>query len=236
MNVLIIEDERNSAEKLKKYLHQIDEEIKVMAELSSVRESIRFLRERRDPDLIFIDIQLADGESFEIFEQVSSEAFLIFVTAYDQHALRALDLKVVSYLLKPFDRQDVAKALQKYDGFREQKKLEVPKERFVVKKGNRSYTFSIHDIAYFVKDQVLYLVARSGERFLMDYTLDELEAKLSPVLFFRINRGCLIHYESIESFTADSSHRYRIKLKQSDEELMVSQSRSSDFKRWVQAF
>lgn len=236
MNVLIIEDERNSAEKLKKYLLQIDQEIKVLAELSSVRESIRFLRERRDPDLIFIDIQLADGESFEIFEKVSSEAFLIFVTAYDQHALRALDHKVVSYLLKPFDQQDVVKALKKYDGFRKQKKLETPKERFVVKKGNRSYTFSTHDIAYFIKDKVLYLVARSGERFLMDHTLDELETTLSSLLFFRISRSCLIHYESIESFTSDSSHRFRIKLKQLNEELMVSQSRSGDFKRWVQAF
>lgn len=236
MNVLIIEDERNSVEKLKNYLRQIDPGIKIMAELRSVRESIRFLRERRDPDLIFIDIQLADGESFEIFEQVSSNAFLIFVTAYDQHALRALDLKVVSYLLKPFDQQDVVKALKKYDGFQEQRKMEVPKERFVVKKGNRSYTFSIHDIAYFFKDEVLYLVARSGERFLMDHTLDELEAILSPVLFFRVNRSCIIHYESIESFIPDSSHRYRIKLKQVDTEMIVSQSRSGDFRRWVQAF
>ncbi len=235
MKALIIEDEERSAVKLKKYLELLDPTISVTAILGSIKESIQFLKEHLELDVIFLDVQLTDGESFEIFEKVSSRAFIIFVTAYDQHALKAFDLNTVSYLLKPFDQSDVAKALKKFYTYKEQQTAKSQKGRFLVKKGNRSYTFSVDDIAFFIKDKVLYLVSRSGEKFLIDSTLDRLERSLSSTDFFRINRSALVHYDSIESFTSDSSHRYRLKLKQIDhEELIVSQSRAAEFKRWIQ--
>lgn len=234
MRVLIIEDEKKSADKLKKYLEQLDPTISIMSVIGSIRDSVRFLKENLDPDVIFLDIQLTDGESFEIFKKVSSNSSIIFVTAYDQHALKAFGLKTVSYLLKPFDQADVARALKKLHSFRDQKNAEVTEGRFLVKKGNRSYTFSVKDIACFIKDQVLYLISRSGEKFLVESTLDHLERTLESAHFFRINRSCIVHYDCVESFAPDSSHRYRIKLKNLDqEELIVSQSRAAAFKKWV---
>ncbi|MEO0556204.1 MAG: LytTR family DNA-binding domain-containing protein [Bacteroidota bacterium] len=235
MKALIIEDEEKSALKLKKYLEQLDTTISVLDILGSIKESIQFLRENLELDVIFLDVQLTDGESFEIFEEVSSKAFIIFVTAYDQHALKAFNLNTVSYLLKPFDQSDVAKAVKKFYSYKEQSPGLVTNDRFLVKKGNRSYTFSVEGIALFIKDEVLFLVSRSGEKFLVDATLDKLERSLSSTEFFRINRSALVRYDAIESFASDSSHRYRIKLKQIDhEELIVSQSRAAAFKKWIQ--
>ncbi|MEO1098620.1 MAG: response regulator, partial [Bacteroidota bacterium] len=114
MKALIIEDEEKSALKLKKYLEQLDPTISVLDILGSIKESIQFLWENLELDVIFLDVQLTDGESFKIFEEVSSKAFIIFVTAYDQHALKAFNLNTVSYLLKPFDQSDVAKAVKKF--------------------------------------------------------------------------------------------------------------------------
>lgn len=235
MKVLIIEDEERSATKLRNYLKSLDGSIEVLASLGSVKESIKYLQTHLEPELIFLDIQLTDGESFEIFRKVSTKAFIIFVTAYDQHALKAFDLNTVSYLLKPFDQADVAKALMKYRAFKGQQQEATIKDRFVVKKGNRSYTFSTVDIAYFIKDEVLFLVSRSGEKFLLDSTLDRLERSLGAENFFRINRSCLVQYQFIESFQLDTSHRYRLKLKKPlDDELIVSQSRAAYFRRWIQ--
>ena len=237
MNALIIEDEKRSSDKLKKYLELLDPGISVIGVLGSIRDSVRFLDEHMDPDIIFLDIQLTDGESFKIFEKVKTDAYVIFITAYDQHALKAFDLKTVSYLLKPFDQSDVAKALRKYKNFKEKGAEGSQKERFLVRKGNRLYTFAVNDIAYFLKDKVLYLVSKSGEKFLIESTLDRLERSLSSSVFFRINRSCIIHYKSIESFVPDSSHRYRIRLRQNhQDELIVSQSRAADFRRWIQTY
>ena len=235
MKALIIEDEEKSALKLKKYLEQLDPTISVLDILGSIKESIQFLRENLELDVIFLDVQLTDGESFKIFEEVSSKAFIIFVTAYDQHALKAFKLNTVSYLLKPFDQSDVAKAVKKLYSYKDQSVGPTTHDRFLVKKGNRSYTFSVEDIAFFIKDDVLFLVSRSGEKFLIDASLDKLERSLSSTDFFRINRSALVRYDAIESFASDSSQRYCIKLKQIDhEELIVSQSRAAAFKKWIQ--
>ncbi|MEO1098026.1 MAG: LytTR family transcriptional regulator DNA-binding domain-containing protein, partial [Bacteroidota bacterium] len=145
------------------------------------------------------------------------------------------NLNTVSYLLKPFDQSDVAKAVKKFYSYKDQSVGPTTHDRFLVKKGNRSYTFSVEDIAFFIKDDVLFLVSRSGEKFLIDASLDKLERSLSSTDFFRINRSALVRYDAIESFASDSSHRYRIKLKRIDhEELIVSQSRAAAFKKWIQ--
>ena len=234
MKVLIIEDEAASAKKLKNYLAILDTNIKVMAVLSSIKESIHYLKNHLEPDLIFLDVQLTDGKSFDIFQQVTVNSFVIFVTAYDEHSLQAFDLNTVSYLLKPFDQTDVSRALVKYKQFHQVHEKAKFRERFVVKKGNRFYTFSTQQIAYFIKDQVVYLVSNDGEKFLMESSLEKLEKSLSPVEFFRINRSCLVSYHSIQSYKMESSHRYQLFLNiPGDHSLMVSQSRAADFNHWI---
>lgn len=233
MKVLIIEDEPQSANKLQNYVQRLAPESSILAILKSVRESVAYLRSNKEPDLIFLDVQLTDGESFEIFEQVVCDAFIIFVTAFDLHSLRAFDLNTVSYLLKPFDQSDVAKALDKY--YRIGRKTDRSSlSRFVVKKGSNFFTLSASEIAYFIKLEVLYLVTNSGDRFLYDSSLDNLEKSLDSNSFFRISRNSIIHYESIRSFKPYSSHRYQISLSlEKHDELIVSQSRASNFKKWL---
>lgn len=236
MRILIIEDEVQSADKLKNYLTEIDSSLKVSAILKSVKESIAYLKSHTEPDLIFLDVQLTDGVSFDIFKQVTSEAFIVFVTAYDRHSLQAFDLNTVSYLLKPFDRTDVLKALGKYHRIRNRSKQEADQDRFVVKKGSSFYTLSSNEIAYFLKESVLYLVTKSGERYLYEASLSSLEETLDSQVFFRISRSCIVHYESIKSFQPHSSHRYKLNLiHEKQDELVVSQARASAFKKWIRS-
>lgn len=234
MKILIIEDEEQSANKLKNYLAQLDASVQILAILKSVKESVAYLKTHSEPDLIFLDVQLSDGESFEIFEQVASEAFIIFITAYDQHSLQAFDLNTISYLLKPFDRSDVTNALDKYKRMLSKPKTAEKIDRFMVKKGTNFYTLNANDIAYFIKDQVLFLVTKGGHKYLYDSSLNNLEQSLDTQLFFRISRNCIVNYDSIESFKAYSSHRYLLNLiHEKQDELIVSQSRASRFKKWI---
>ncbi len=234
MKVLLIEDEEQSAKKLEGYLKSLDSSITILSVLSSVRESVEYLESKSEPDLIFLDVQLADGDSFKIFDKVRCEAFIIFVTAYDQHSLQAFDLNTVSYLLKPFDQEGVSRTLEKYYRMRDRLKAESFQSRFVVKKGSNFFTLSSSDIAYFVKQNVLYLVTRSGDKFLYDSSLGALEKQLDSEYFFRINRGCIVNYKCIKSFKPYKSHRYLLDLNlMSQDNLIVSQSRAALFKKWI---
>jgi DNA-binding LytR/AlgR family response regulator len=243
MKVVIIEDESHSAKKLQQYLMNCYAEIEVMAVLPGIRESIAYLRENPEPELIFLDIQLSDGPSFNIFKEVQIESYVIFLTAYEDFALQAFDLNSVDYILKPFTEEDIARGLKKYEnmvlsrsgGIRNSSAgLAQYRNRFLVRKGQQIHTVHVQDIAYFYKDEVVMLVKTDGTTFLYDATLEELEEQLNPTAFFRINRQFLVNYNSISSLVPGSSNRYLINLQPATrQEVYVSQGKVAPLKAWL---
>lgn len=243
MEVVIIEDESRSAQKLEKYLRAYDPDIHIAAILPSVRDSVIWFRENREPDLIFLDIQLSDGPSFNIFEQLQIEAFVIFLTAYEEFALQAFDLNSLDYILKPFTEADVARGLKKYEkmvlngmsiGLSQNADTLKYRGRFLVRKGQQIHTLRTEQIAYFYKDEVVMLVKNDGSTFLYDASLEEIEEQLDPTTFFRVNRQYLVSYLSILSLAPGSSNRYQLTLDpRPKQEVFVSQPKVAALKSWL---
>ena len=251
MNVLIIEDEVFAAEKLEQMLLDINPAIQVLAKLGSINESVKWLM-NNTADLIFLDIQLSDGISFSIFEQVTINTPIIFTTAYDQYAIKAFRLNSISYLLKPIRKEDLEESLQKYQSLKSAFSIDFElllaniqgrepeyKKRFLIQIGEKIRKIEITETAYFyVLDKGVYLKSFDGKSYPVEYTLDKLESLLNPELFFRINRKFLVNMESISKMVAYSRGRVKMELKpkpEDDFDTIVSIDRSSDFKKWLNA-
>ncbi len=256
MKVLIVEDEKAAAKRLGALLQQLAPELKVLAALDTVKRSIEWLLENPVPDLIFMDIQLADGLSFDIFEQVEITSPLIFTTAYDQYAIQAFKVNSVDYLLKPIDPAELKAALDKFRKFFHQgREVQVDfrqiqqmvemlsrqyKSRFVVKVGEHIKTIDVRDVLYFCsREKMTYMYSRNGgsqdgRHYIVDPPLDQLEAVLDPKVFFRISRKYLINLQSIADIITYSSSRLRLVLHQSDDkDVLVSRDRVASFKLWL---
>ena len=249
MNVLIIEDEIFDAEKLEDMLHEIDPEIKVLAKLGSITESAKWLMQN-NADLIFLDIQLSDGISFSIFEQVSINTPVIFTTAYDQYAIRAFQLNSIAYLLKPIRTSELAESLIKYKSLKSafhidfetllaniQGKEPGYKKRFLIQIGEKIRKVEVSETAYFYSlDKGIYLQTFEGKSYPVEFTLDKLETMLNPASFFRINRKFIVNMDSISKMVAYSRGRVKLELKPKPEgefDTIVSIDRSGDFKKWL---
>jgi two-component system response regulator LytT len=251
MNVLIIEDEAFAAEKLEQMLTEINPAVKVLAKLGSINESVKWLL-NNTCDLIFLDIQLSDGISFSIFEQVSVNTPIIFTTAYDQYAIKAFQLNSISYLLKPIRTKELEDSLQKYQSLKSAFSIDFEmllaniqgrepeyKKRFLIQIGEKIRKVEINDVAYFyVLDKSVYLKTFQGNSYPVDYTLEKLESIINPEKFFRINRKYIVGIDAISSMVAYSRSRVKLELKpQPDEkqDTIVSIDRSADFKKWLNA-
>ena len=249
MNILIIEDESFAADKLQAMLHEIDPTIQVLAQLGSIKESAKWLMQHA-ADLIFLDIQLSDGLSFSIFEQVSVNTPVIFTTAYDQYAIKAFELNSISYLLKPIRKSDLAEALKKFSSLKSAFSIDFDeiiarlqnrepefKKRFLIQIGDKIKKVEVPDIAYiFVLEKGVYLRTFQGSTFPVEYTLEKLETLLTPEIFFRINRKYMVNINAISTMVAYSRSRVKIELtpKADDPfETIVSIDRSADFKKWL---
>ncbi len=249
MNVLIIEDEKHAAEKLEHLLLETDPSIRVIAKTGSIRESVKWLSEHT-ADLIFLDIQLSDGISFSIFEQVDVSTPIIFTTAYDEYAIRAFQLNSISYLLKPIRSRDLAESLNKFKSLRTstaidfdnllaqlQGKESAHKKRFLIQVGEKIKKVEVKEIAWFyVLEKAIYLKTFSGRSYPVEYTLDKLETMLNPADFFRINRKYIVNMEAISNMIAYSRGRVKLELTPpADDEMdtIVSIDRSADFKSWL---
>jgi two-component system, LytTR family, response regulator len=252
MKVVIIEDEVPAAEKLERYLQKYDPSIEVIARLNSVKESIAWLSANQETaDLLFMDIQLIDGLSFQIFQQVQVKKPVIFTTAFNEFALDAFKVNSIDYLLKPLTFTDLAASLKKLEALREQLKpvsdqqeriQQVfsnlkPKEyknRFMVKLGEHIRSITIDQITLFFADgRDVYLVTNQNRKFIIDYTLEALEDILEPKLFFRLNRTFILHINSIKDVLMYSNSRLKITLHQEfDREIIVSREKVGDFKSW----
>lgn len=249
-NILIIEDEKYASERLKILLNEIAPEFKIINVLSSIKESVDFFMQNK-VDLIFMDINLSDGYSFDIFDQVEINAPVIFTTAYDEFALKAFKVNSVDYLLKPLKKDELAQAINKLQTLEENiwsgrynaliqdlKSDEQPtlKNRFLISFGNKLKTIKTEDIAYFfAKDKAVYLGTFNGREYPVDDTLDALEKQVNKQFFFRVNRKFLIHIESISDISIISSYRVKLRLKpDNSEEILVSGSKTKSFKEWLE--
>ncbi len=252
MKVVIIEDEAFATLRLKKMILDYDPEIKIMAELESVAESVKWFKANPEPDLIFLDIHLEDDLSFAIFDQVSISSPVIFTTAFDEYAIKAFKLKSIDYLLKPIVHEELAAALKKYEQFSglhhssvdlqslynlltgKEKKY---KERLSISIGSKIKMVEVTDIAYvFVMEKGVYLRTFQGSTYSIDFPLDKLEEMLDPGKFFRINRKYLVNISSINDMVAYSRSRVKLELKpRADDEFetIVSIDRSAEFKNWL---
>ncbi|MFS4447330.1 LytR/AlgR family response regulator transcription factor [Maribacter sp. 2307UL18-2] len=251
INTLIVEDEPLAAERLQLLLSEMDSEIQIKGRTQSIEETITFLN-NQEVNLIFLDIYLSDGNSFEIFERITNKTPIIFTTAYSEFAIRAFERNSVSYLLKPIKREELAMALSKFKEYHTSSENDIEKEviqnvfskqisykeRFVIKQNNRLESIEVKDIGYFfVEDKVTFVMMKSGKRFYLDMNLKELENKLNPSEFFRINRKYLINLKSIGQMYYVSQSRIKIELvpkNLNDPNLiLVAIEKIGKFKKWL---
>jgi DNA-binding LytR/AlgR family response regulator len=253
MKILIIEDEQLAADKLIKLIHQCDSGIEILDQLETIEDSVEWFANQAAPDLLFLDIHLADGLSFEIFEQVSVQCPIIFTTAYDQYAIRAFKTKSIDYLLKPVKLSDLKQALEKYkDLFGHQntpdfseemhalaslikKREQSYKSRFLVKVGNVIKTIPVEEIAYFFfEDRTTLLMTKDKHKYPVKHTLDELEEILDPHQFNRANRQFIISIDAIHKIHPWFKGRLKLDLTPSQSiDLVVSSEKTKHFKEWL---
>jgi DNA-binding LytR/AlgR family response regulator len=248
MNIVIIEDENVAAERLFAAIKKIDEDVSLLYQPDSIKSSVDFFKHNKEKvDLIFCDIQLSDGLSFEIFKKVELRIPVIFTTAYDEYAVKAFKLASVDYLLKPIKKDELQAAILKFKAYFDKTeshaKIELlqdalnkfQQKRIVVKYGHIIKAIEISDAAYFYsKQKVTLMTMKNGEVLPIDENLDELERILDPKQFFRINRQCILCFEAIENMYTYSKSRVKVILKpKTEDETIVSTDRSSDFKAWL---
>ncbi len=252
MNIIIIEDELSASNRIKKMLQEIDPMMEVLGVLESVEDAINWLKNNKEPDIIIADIQLSDGLSFEIFDGVNVESTVIFTTAYDEYAIEAFKVNSIDYLLKPIDIKELGKSIQKY------RKLENKyshtyrgnfesllnqiktgrseyKSRFLVKSGQSFQTIPAEDIQYFfIQDQLVFIKTIHDKKYIVESSLDDLEKRVNPNTFFRINRQMIISINSIESIHQYFNSRLMLRLKLPfPGEVIVSRLKVGDFKSWL---
>lgn len=252
MNVLIVEDEPLAAERLIGLLKKTGETFVLQGTQESIEEAVTFFSSGGKTDLLFLDIELADGRSFEIFNRVTVDAPIIFTTAYDQYALQAFKHFSIDYLLKPVQQADLNNALAKWkrlganqENVQQQmnqlkewllSERQKPKERLLIKSGNKLHYKSSEEVAYFFADgKEVYIYTRNeNKKFLIDYTLEQLESQLDTQKFFRISRKAIVNAAAIAEVKGLISTRLEVKLNQPCEhELTISRDRSAAFKAWL---
>jgi DNA-binding LytR/AlgR family response regulator len=253
MTILIIEDEELAVKRLKGILKEVAPTAIVVADTDSIESSVEWLQKNTAPDLILMDIELNDGQSFEIFDLVEVKSTVIFTTSYDEYAIKAFKVNSADYLLKPIEKEDLAAALKKYEGLKEHyssshtivaqliKGLQQSmhsreyRNRFLVKQGSKLMSVNVSDIAYFYTDGRLnYFKTNDNKKFVIDYSLEELDTMLEPGTYFRINRSFSVSVTSVAKIDDFFGQRLILDLKPAiEKEVLVSRERVTDFKKWM---
>jgi two-component system, LytTR family, response regulator LytT len=255
MNILVIEDEELAAEKITDLLLQVDASIRIVGLTASVQASVEWLQTNAAPDLILMDIELADGQSFDIFEQTNVDSPVIFTTSYDEYAIRAFKVNSIDYLLKPIKRQDLEAGLNKHKkllsaGANRESKVAISelaqqlreqiqpveyRKRFLVKHLSQWIPVEVTDIAYFYSEEGISLFRTvKGHKYSIDYTLDDLETMVDPSQFFRANRQYIIHISSVQKIHQYFNYKLKLTLQPAaNGEVLVSRERAGDFKKWM---
>jgi two-component system response regulator LytT len=250
MKILLIEDEDAAIRRLEKLLNEMDPTVEIAGRLDSVEASVQWLKMNPSPDLILMDIHLADGSSFEVFEHVDIKCPVVFTTAYDEYAIKAFKVNAVDYLMKPIKQTELEHAVRKVKEM--QQNTPVPDyselagkmnqtttqylRRILVKLGQSIRLVDTDDVAYFyTRDKITFLITKStAKRYPMDYPLDRLEKMVDPSQFYRINRQFIVHIGAIKEMHPYSKSRIKVDLEPaSDMEIIVSTEKASNFKQWL---
>jgi DNA-binding LytR/AlgR family response regulator len=251
IKAVIIEDEQLIARELTNKIAAVSSEVEVLEILPSLKTARRWLMQNAEPDLFFMDIQLSDGVSFELFDEFRLSAPVIFTTAYDEYAIRAFKVNGIDYLLKPVDEEDLRKAIDKAKALAtSQSALPVDmkqlmqalanpgaslyKEKFIVHQRNSWIPVSAKDVACFVRDNLNYLYTFSGEKYILDYTtLEDIEQLIDPKLFYRANRQTIIHIDAIQNVKPHENQKLSVFLKGPLKmEIDISREKAPAFKKW----
>ncbi len=254
MRLLIVEDEILASKRIRKMVEELDPTIQIEGITDSIESTVNWLSNHEHPDIILMDIELADGQSFEIFNKVDVKSTIIFTTAYDEFAIRAFRVNSIDYLLKPIDAEELKRSIDKYkklnppansprekvdiDGLLialRQQQNQVFKQRFLVKQGQRLIPLDIQEIAYFyTEDKISFIKTFTDQRFVVDHSLDDLEQLLHPAFFFRANRQFIVSPKSLEAIHNHFNGKLKVMIKPAiTEELFVSRERAADFKKWL---
>ncbi|WP_031530019.1 LytR/AlgR family response regulator transcription factor [Dyadobacter crusticola] len=273
MNVLIVEDEKLAVRKLTKLLEETAPEMIIKAVTPSIAATVEWVKTNREngesePDLIFMDIELADGQSFEIFNRVSIQSTVIFTTSYDEYALQAFKVNSIDYLLKPVQQEDLQRSIRKFYDLtgmhKNQSRVEASAEsqphsalsaslenilktlqiqqpaveyrkRFLVKQGGRLLSIEVSEIAFFfTEESISFFKNHQGQKFVVDYRMDEIEQFLDPAHFFRINRGIIVTHNAVTQIQPYYNNRLALTLKPGfEKEVIVSREKSNDFRKWM---
>lgn len=254
MKVLIIEDEELAAGRLKKLLLAVDPDIEIEGPIDTVKNAVAHLQKQSDYDIVFLDIQLADGKSFSIFEKIEVRNPIIFTTAYDEYAVKAFELNSVDYLLKPVNAQKLGSAMEKFRRMKDyfategsggylselvqSLKLQSGKQyqsRFLVNKADSLIPIMVEDIAYFyAEDKVVFLTRNDGSKSIISHTLDDIEQRVDPGKFFRVNRQYLVSVGAIRKVHLYFNYKLKLDLHPgTEEDVIVSKLRTAEFKQWM---
>jgi DNA-binding LytR/AlgR family response regulator len=253
MKVLIIEDEAPAFRRLQKVLEELVPDIQIVDVIDSVEETVKWLRNHQQPDLFFMDIQLSDGISFEIFDQVTISRPVIFTTAFDDYMLRAFKVNSIDYLLKPIKKEDLAHSIQKFESLKRQFGQQGPavdmssllqqirsedrqyKTRFLVRQGEKLVSIETAQIAYFyTSNGVVHLVTHQSRNYLMDQTLEDINAQLDPAVFYRANRQCIVQFCAIAH--VERYHKGKLLVETTPaatDQVVVSAEKAAEFKKWL---
>lgn len=248
MNVIIIEDEIYAVKRLTKLLLGLIPDVNIVTVIDEVDIAIKWFQENEHPDVIFMDIQLADGFSFEIFKHVKITSSVIFTTAFDQYALEAFQVNGIDYLLKPLDTEKLNNAIAKTQKIVQnttidyskittylQKEKNKYKERFLVKNGKNISFVSINDISYFISESsYTFIFTKTGNKYIAENTLEEVMGKIDPSKFFQINRKIIVGLTSISKIHNYFNQRFKLNLSpETDADAIVSRNRSKKFMDWL---
>lgn len=245
IKTILIEDERMIAEEFRKILTRASDDTEIVRSFSSVRESIEWLSLNDAPDLIFSDVQLSDGLSFEIFSKIEVKSPVVFITAYDQFMVNAFEHNGIDYLLKPIDEADLAKALAKYrtlqkhfafplpflNGFQQK-----PKSRLIVRKGLENIALRTSDVVLiYTEEKLVFVLDREGKKYIIEKKLSELEQELDTNIFFRANRQYIINVGFVRSYKTYERVKLQVDLSLSNlnHHIVVSQENAPLFKKWI---
>jgi DNA-binding LytR/AlgR family response regulator len=251
MNLIIIEDEPQAAQRLETLVKELLPDAVVLARIDTVKKAVQWFKTNPVPDLALMDIQLADGISFQIFEQCDVRSPVIFTTAYDAYALQAFKVNSIDYILKPVDKDELRAALKKFGAMNRsaddtrkildnigqavEMLMRKYKTRFVIKVGEHLRTIEVDAILYFYsQEKTTFCVTADNRNFILDYTLEQLEEMVDPAMFYRINRKYLVRAASIQDIISYTNSRLRLVLKGSaDNDVIVARERVQEFKSWL---
>ena len=256
MNALIIEDEKLVAQELAASIADVDATVNIVGTVGSVKTALNWFADHAEPDVVFADIQLADGVSFSIFSQFQIGCPVIFTTAYNEYAIQAFNVNGIAYLLKPVDQDElrlaIAKArkltrIQGQPAFDVQKLMDALnlssdikptfKEHFLGNARNSWVPIRVADIAYFIRDQLIFLVTSTGERYIVDYdTLDQVESVINPDQFYRISRHCIININAVQTLKGMANLKMQLVLKAPNQlvGLDISRDKAPSFRKWLE--